>query len=257
MERVLDRFLLVFLFVSTVFLAASASAYEIDGDVSDWGIDLYQSGADLKGYLDTNSPTGGLDIDYWTEDNADRTTGFFQVNPGYSQGNQYDAEAIYFDNDSTYGYIAIITGTSINEYFGPGDIAIDFGPGGEYGYEYGIDIREKKLYYVNDWENVLYSQHSVSDPFAISNGAFKNDVDLIYSSTAVNEHYVIETSFLLSDLGLEPGDVLGLHWTMRCGNDEVNVVADVNPVPEPATMFLLGAGLIGLTGLRKKFKKVK
>ncbi|MGD9160681.1 MAG: PEP-CTERM sorting domain-containing protein [Desulfobacteraceae bacterium] len=30
---------------------------------------------------------------------------------------------------------------------------------------------------------------------------------------------------------------------------------NTTPVPEPATMFLLGAGLVGITGIRRKLKK--
>ncbi|MDM8543360.1 PEP-CTERM sorting domain-containing protein [Desulfococcaceae bacterium HSG9] len=41
------------------------------------------------------------------------------------------------------------------------------------------------------------------------------------------------------------------HFTMQCGND--NLMGD--PVPEPSTIILLGLGILGLVGFRKKFIK--
>ena len=46
------------------------------------------------------------------------------------------------------------------------------------------------------------------------------------------------------------------HFTYECGNDNLMGRDPVDPVPEPTTMLLVGAGMIGLAGLgRKKFKR--
>ncbi len=44
-------------------------------------------------------------------------------------------------------------------------------------------------------------------------------------------------------------DDLAFHWTMTCGND---VIEGAAPVPEPATMILLGFGLLGLAGTKRR-----
>jgi hypothetical protein len=246
----------LFLAVLAVLLMSSPvrAAYVIDGNVNDWGINLSQ--AKSKGYLNTHNPSGGLDIDYVQEDNADVNDGWIKVDPGWSVGNGFDAEAFYFDNDATNAYIAIIqgmpnTGAIANGTWLPGDIAInaDNNAGTGYkGYEFGLVTRNHaalqagRLYSVNAWNDAAYYEHRAANPWDVKSVVGSGDVvEFVYTNTAINGHYVIEACIPLALLGISSNTQaqLQLHWAQQCGNDVLNLNADVNPVPEPSSMALL------------------
>ena len=103
---------LMTLMVSVCILASGNvfAAFNADGDISDWGVDISQSGLNNVGYFDTYTPTNALS--YLTEDNVDNATGGGFVGPAYSIGNSADVEAMYFNYEGSNIYVAIVSGVN-------------------------------------------------------------------------------------------------------------------------------------------------
>ncbi len=151
-----------------------------------------------------------------------------------------------------------------------------------FGYDYVLDMDfDGKTYDVYQLDadsrtiTSYYGQNQGSNPWRYADGgtllaenvAFgydnMTDEQTGFSGWDTDSHNVVsglDLNFLASDVPVE----FVAHFTMECGNDNLmgrGTLAAVTPgggggsaeAPEPATMFLLGAGLVGLAAFRKRF----
>ncbi len=196
-------------------------------------------------------------------------------------GEKFDIEGLFYAEDASYLYVGLTSSFGkvaySDEYgaFMAGDLF--FGYDGDM-YQYSVDLHTGDLYDVDSWLYVPDRPGSYGSNIAIRDavGAFQTEsgdllgsVDIMltyeadYETPTLNppedvsgDTYIWEMRITKGFLPDDPAthDYITFHNTLECGNDLVEESFPTDPIPEPATLLLLGAGLTGIGLYRRKRK---
>lgn len=177
-----------------------------------------------------------------------------------------DIYSWYFDNVGKY-YTSLgdlFISTNGWDPYGDAPYLYDNSKNGET-WEYVFDIETKALYDIREAQDHIilssapsgYIYRKDQEVSVNTNGLTSvatGDVEKVNVPNSGLDYMSI--SFDISALNMKPEYLMGLHWTMSCGNDVIEGAFDPGIVPEPSTVFLLGLGLLGVVGIgRKRMKK--
>ena len=262
--------------------STAALKYNIDGDPSDWGIDILTGNWSLN---DTWVPNDG--VEFIVEDNTDPQwsdtyygvhikgvgssyTRYYEDKvhlkdgtpaPEPVGGEIWDLEAKYLDEDDTYIYVLLVT--SVPSYR-TGDLALDLdgdSSTGEYGYEYGVTlgtwtgISQWDIYYSPDWEEPETVPENA--PSFFQTGGYKTgNATGNYSNIGVSDNgydnYVIEMAIPKDAVGMAGKNLTDpptkrIHIADTCGNDHID-----NPIPEFLTIVIPVLAILGLIYVHRR-----
>jgi len=211
-------------FLCLILPAGYAGAYTINDSPSDrignlpfelYGINVYQNGATLNFDIFTNYPQGGYSVSGWNTIPADLAI-------DANRDGVYEYGIAFTDyNNHTPGALYNVTSWKISDNFDPNP--------GSYYYNHNRIVKI-------DQGTAVYSG---SVTWTLTGGS--------------NPYYYIHTQIDINQLtGINDGLINVFYATATCANDFAGGPASV---PEPGTMLLLGSGLMGLVGFRKKLKR--